>query len=756
LQMAAANSTRPCLTKRAAQAICFAAFIVPGQAAWSAPDLPADPASTQPAAASTATTATPGLAPAPGQNTPQTISITGKIKPVQTAIDRKIYNVANDLQSLTGNAADVLNTIPSVEVDADGNVSLRGDDRVTILVDGKPSAQLSGARAGDGLLQFSASDIEKIEVMTNAPAEYGADGTAGVINLVTKKNRKQGASGTIMLNAGNQRRTVDAANGAYNTEKLSLSGGIGLREDDRQRITTTNVAVLDQGGAATEFNRDRLDEHARRLIPSLNGALDYRADDAQSIGFDFKLRQRSGHRYYDTQNQSTLQDGTPASTSYGHSDGHEWSMGGEQRLRFKQNLSSPEETLDISLHRTTDIERERYALLTTSTFPAAGFGGNQLFLNHAFMSNDFSVDYRTPLGADKILKLGYSVKHDNNGYDNAGSTIDPVSGQLVQDPNLNNQFRYLQTIQAVYGSYQQPIGKWQLLAGLRAEHTSAEGDQLTSNLVTRQNYAGLYPSLHLEQALDEQSTLSFGYSRRLSRPDPDDLNPYIDHHDSQNLQGGNPNLLPQESQSLEAGYRIEAEKQTYGVTGYLRHFKNSFTDVTALVSQNVLLTTKANLPSSKASGVEFNTDGPLAPALSYRLSGNLFYSQVDATALGAQDLASTTGLNLKASIDYRPTAIDTAQLSMTRADKRLTAQGYVAAINLVNLGYKRQLQPNLSMVVTVSDVFNGQRQQRFINTSALTETYERDQAGRIAYFGLVYTFGTQKKTKAAGFEYDQP
>ncbi len=721
----------------AAQAACLAVLLGPSLRAWSAPD----------------TQAAPDTATVP--STPQTISITGKLKPVQTGIDRKVYNVANDLQSLTGNAADILNTIPSVEVDADGNVSLRGDNRVTILVDGKPSAQLSGARAGDGLLQFSASDIEKIEVMATAPAEYGADGTGGVINLVTKKNRKPGVSGTVMLNLGNQARGVGSANGAYNNDKLSLTGGIGLREDDRERITTTNVAALGQNGAATEFDKDSQDEHAHRLIPSLNGAIDYRLDDAQSLGFDFKLRQRSGHRYYDALSDSTLPDGTLEGASIGHSDGHEWSLSGEQRLRFKQILSNPDETLELSLHRTTDIERERYALASMTTFPSVAPDGNQLFLNHAFMSNDFSADYRTPLGDDRTLKLGYSVKHDSFGYDNAGSILDPISGQLLSAASLNNQFLYLQTVQAVYGSYQQPFGKWQVLAGLRAETTRTEGDLLTSNLVNRQNYSGLYPSLHLERPLDEQATLSFAYSRRLSRPNPDDLDPYIDRHDSQNLQGGNPNLLPQESQSLEAGYRVEAEKQSWGVTGYLRQFKDSFTDLTTLVSPGVLLTTKANLPSSKAGGMEFNTDGPLTPALSYRLSGNLFYSQVDATALGAQGLESTTGLNLKASLDYRPTALDSAQVSATRADKRLTAQGYVAAINLVNIGYKRQLQPDLSLVMTVSDVFNGQRQQRIINTTTLSETYERDQAGRIAYIGLVYTFGAQKKTKASGFEYDQ-
>ena len=158
----------------------------------------------------------------------KTVTVSGKRKAVEVDLDRKVYNISNDLQSVTGTAADVLNTIPSVQVDADGNVSLRGDNRVVILIDGKPSAQLSGANAGDGLLQYGANDIERIEVMTNAPAEYGANGTAGVINIVTRRNRQPGTSGAFVFNAGNDGRYVSDLRGALNSENLKLSGGIGF------------------------------------------------------------------------------------------------------------------------------------------------------------------------------------------------------------------------------------------------------------------------------------------------------------------------------------------------------------------------------------------------------------------------------------------------------------------------------------------------------------------------------------------------
>src|ERR1700733_11821086 len=153
------------------------------------------------------------------------ILVTARKEPVQRMIDRRAYDVTTDLQSTTGTAADILNDIPSVEVDADGIVSLRGDSNVTILIDGKPSAQLTGAAAGDGLFQLPASEIAKVEILPNPPAQFKADGAAGVINIITKKSRPSGSSGTAQASVGNDQRYVLGATGNYNTGAANFSGG---------------------------------------------------------------------------------------------------------------------------------------------------------------------------------------------------------------------------------------------------------------------------------------------------------------------------------------------------------------------------------------------------------------------------------------------------------------------------------------------------------------------------------------------------
>ena len=143
----------------------------------------------------------------------QELVVTGKSGPVQSLIDRKVYAVTTNLQATTGTAAELLNDVPSVAVDADGNVTLRGDADVTILIDGKPSAQFSGATRGLSLLQFPASDIERIEVLTSPPAQFKAEGSAGVINIITRKSRKAGLSGSGQLSAGDHGRFVLGLNG---------------------------------------------------------------------------------------------------------------------------------------------------------------------------------------------------------------------------------------------------------------------------------------------------------------------------------------------------------------------------------------------------------------------------------------------------------------------------------------------------------------------------------------------------------------
>ncbi|MFI4973747.1 MAG: TonB-dependent receptor domain-containing protein [Caulobacterales bacterium] len=673
----------------------------------------------------------------------------------QTLIDRKVYTVSGDLTTTTGTAADVLNNVPSVAVDADGNVTLRGDADVTILVDGKPSAQFSGATRGLSLLQFPASDIDRIEVLTNPPAQFKAEGSGGVINIITRKTRKPGLSGAGQLSFGAHARSVFALSADYNRGRLKLSGAVGLRQDVKERLTTSNRSAVDPTSSLLVLSNERIDEHFRRLIPLVKGGFDYALSDRQSFGASFSHRELTGARFFDQHDASATPAGIPTSISDRHSNGHEWSVDGSQELHFEQKLTRPGETLSLALQRSVTRERERYAYSNTFTLPAAAPSFDDLHLSLDLVKTELSVDYVLPLRKDQELKLGYDLEDDHNAFDNVGDNIDPVTGQPTVNPNVTNHFRYRQQVNAAYGQYQTPLGPWRLQAGLRVEATAVSTLQVTGNVPGGRSYFGAYPSLSLERDLGDAAKLLASVSRRITRPDPEALNPFADHQDTHNLRAGNPDLIPEDTWSFELGYNANAKALTYGATAYYRIDRDAVTDVTRPVAADVVLVTKTNLPVSRSAGLEFSANGKLTRELSYNLSGEAFYTQIDATALGVAGLKSTTGVNLKASLDYRPTSADAAQIAFTRSDRRLTPQGQISAIDLVNLGYRHQFRPDLALVFTLTDLLDGQRFRRLVVTPVLTDDYLRHQIGRVAYLGVVYTFGGPKKAKSGAFEYDQ-
>jgi outer membrane receptor protein involved in Fe transport len=702
---------------------------------------------------SASTLAAAAEAPAPPDGSAPTVVIEAKKLAVENKIDRKVYTVTEDALSTFGTLSDILTAIPSIDVDPDGAVSLRGDTNVLILVDGKPSTLFQGPAAGDNLQSIAASDIERIEILTTPPAQFKAEGAAGVINIITRKRRAQGASGTLQGSLGDGGRSVVGASSQYGGERFSAGLNAGYRQDYRQRFVQSTVTGADPTSGEILTSGDSITERIRRNVPSVGLSGEYDPNARQSLSATASWSRRGGLRAYTQLDDTSDATGAVTGSTRRRSSGHDPENDYDTALRFTQKLARAGATLDVLLHRSISHQFEHYDYSNDSFVPPAPSSYNNLSFHEDHAITEVDTDYVLPLAAARILKLGYSFEQDNYGFSNIGEKIDASTGMATVDPAQTNDFTFQQRIHAIYQSYQASAGAWTWLLGLRTELTTTDARLLTTDQSFAGRYLRAYPSLHFDRSLSDQSTVSFGASRRISRPDPSNFNPFIDYEYTPNLRAGNPNLKPQFTQSYEAGYEYQSHGATYSLTGYYRHNTDSVTDVTQYLGNGVSLTTRTNLPSNDSAGLEFLATGNLSRQLSYTLSGNAFYSQIDATALGVPSLKSTTGVNAKAKLDYHPTPADSLQLTLTRTDKRLTPQGMISAIDIVNVGYRHSFGRALSAVATVSDLFNGQRYQRVAVTPLFTQVYERRVEGRIVYVGVVYQFGVTKKEKQPAFEY---
>ncbi|MBV9621814.1 MAG: TonB-dependent receptor [Gammaproteobacteria bacterium] len=693
--------------------------------------------------------------PPPGQPL-ESITVLGTRIEVENLIDRKVYHIEADLQSSFGSLTDVLSNLPSVDVDPDGNVALRGDTNVLILIDGKPAPQFTGAAAGDALQAFPASEIERIEVITNPPPEFKAEGTAGILNIITRKHRPHGFAGTLQGSLGSGGRSLLGTSASYAASAWTLALTAAYRADFRRRSLMSVVTAAPSSAEAVTTTNTIEERYNRNIVP-LTLSAGYAFNSRQRLSIDLARNARHGLRDYIEFTDSRGVPGGLLAAAERLSAGHDSETDGDAKLAFRQQLAREGEALDLTVHRAVSHEHERYDYSNFPlTPPAAPFEDNLAF-HEDHGTSEASADYVRPLPGRRTLKLGYDLERQDFQYGAGGANLDAASGLELTNPLLSDDFRFTRRTHAAYASYQLDSGRWTWLLGGRGELTRTDGRQVTTGMRTHQRYRQFFPSLHLTRALADASTLSLAATRRVTYPDPSQLNPYIDYEYTPNLSAGNAALRPQYTQSYELGYGYEGPRaRSYSLTAYLRRNADSFTQLVAELGNGVTLSTQTNLPRNDAAGAEFSAAGHVLPRLTYVLSGNLFHSQIDATALGTPGLRTTTGLNLKAKLDYR-SGPDSAQLTLSRTARRLTPQGEIAPITVVNVGYRRRLSDSLNAVATAADLFSGQRYERTLLTPALSGFYRRSVHGGVVWVGLIYRLGgsAKEKDKGPAFEYDE-
>jgi outer membrane receptor protein involved in Fe transport len=681
------------------------------------------------------------------------VSVTAQRSTFVNSIDRKTFNVGQDVMSKTGSVSELLQTVPSVQVDIDGNVSLRGVGNVMFLINGKPSA-LMGANYSAVLQQMPASSIEKIEIITNPSAKYKPDGTSGIINIILKKDKSLGLNGLVSVNAGNDNRYNGNFSINYNPGKINIFGSYSIRQDDRLRYTDDYRKHFISNTDTINYIHVISSEHSRPLSHIFRAGMDYKINNHNTIGITSSYNYRNYIRHA---NDANLWQGTDLTTTKDY-DRLRRDPEFEKDLEFSGNYihSFAKEGHELTVDYTASISNEQEDNHYTNIYhiPAILSSYDNTLIKQGGNESQFSVEYVNPISEEKKFEAGYLLETRKSNSDFFGEYFNPLTGLWVKDQVKSNDFIYKENIHVLYGTYEQEFGKLGLLGGLRAEEAFLEANQVTTDTVIKNNYFRFYPSMHLSYKLSEVNELQLNYSHRIRRPEGgEDLNPFPEWQDPYNLRIGNPHLKPADIHSVEFGYQYKKNKTTFLSTVYYRYTYNGMTDIVKFINDTVKLTTRENLTRSNSAGLELVLSTAIGELATFNMSTNTYYNSIDASSLGYSGNKSiiSWSANLSAGINLSKTSV--LQVTSSYVAKTLTPQGKQLPTFVMNTGFRQELfKSKLTCIVTISDVFNSLRNRTLIDTPELFEKIIRRRSARIIYAGFTYTFGNQKKKKEIEFD----
>ncbi len=697
---------------------------------------------------------------APDDEEPTTVEavvVTTDPTAIRSSIDSTSYSLANDLQAATGSLADALRNIPSVDVDPQGGVSLRGDGNVTILVDGRPSGILSGPGRGQALLQLPADQYARIEVMTNPSAAYSPEGSGGVINLITRPTAPRAgvqSTGSVRLNVGDNGRWNAGLSGSRQKDRLTLSGDLSYRADPntfaflrtREQLdpvtgavvsttTTDQTTEMDQSGAFGRFTAE------------------YRLNDRTSVSGELRGVAFSG----DGLNSALFQtrDGSGAVTGAYSRDGDMnfdfTNFGGTARVVHRFDDAGHEWSNELRY----DVNGNESEGLTVSRFttPAGPDLYERTLQDNEQASLGFTSAYVRPFAEAGQMRLGYELTRQEPDQE-VSFARGPSEAGLTVIPGLSNRFEGRQTVHAVYGTYERPLSeKLSAQWGLRLEQADIRVDDLTGGVSASQDYFRAYPSAHVQYQLTDDQTLRASYSRRIQRPQLAQLNPFVSYQDPQNLRSGNPDLEPQETDAFEVMWQLRKNQTFYQATVYARDTSGAFTEVAADVGGGVLLTRPENLGSRLDVGLELTASGRLHPTLRYNGSINVFRQEIDSTGIPGGGERAGTLASGRLSLNWQPTEKDFLQVSGFWQGETLLAQGTREAGGMLNIGYRRKLTDKLSLNITGRDVLNSFGTDTVFETPQFRERFEQDIRLRAFYIGLSYSFGSGPRRQPEQFDF---
>ena len=669
-------------------------------------------------------------------------------------IDKRVFTVDQNIAATGGSASDILADIPSVEVDTEGTVSLRGSESVTVWINGKASG-LTGDNQGDILQQLPAGSIERIEVITNPSAKHSPEGTAGIINIILKRDRKAGYYGNAQAGADSRGGFNVGANYNYSSGIVDAYAGLNYRNMRFNNNGYTHTKYFGQQSYLDQTSKGR--HNPQNIFARAGFTWHITKNDDIYANVMGMYGNRKNNNSIESQNGKLDSDNMPMSPT-------------EYKTRTTQQKGNPlmynveigythrwsdTHFIDLALshHSWQQKEDATYRQTTIKTESA------DTAYSYQFQDNDkknsryeAKIDYAYKINDNHRIEAGYKGEFSN---DNSPVITYTDEAHTVVAEKLYNDFSYRQQTHAFYGTYSGKISKFSFQLGVRGEYWNVQTRSLgweekgVSKPYSNKDFFKLFPSAFVSYEISEGHEIQANYTRRLRRPWGGQLNSFRKIRDSTNISYGNPDLTPEYSNAYELNYIKNWDKHTLSINAYYR----STDDVMERISYNedkIIYTTHENVAQTQSAGLEIIGKNKLFKILDLTTTVNLFYYKLDAfryiinghEITGDADENFSWNARMTASV-ILPWSV-TMQVTGRYNARRIVAQGFREPDYMLDIGLRKTFNQNWSLSINARDLLDSRSRHSVTINDNFYRDSKNSHGGRSFGFTLTYNFGNMK------------
>lgn len=678
---------------------------------------------------------------------------------MEMGVDKKVFNVDKDINSQSGSVTDVLKNVPSVTIDSEGRISLRGSGNVKILINGKPSGLLSTDPIGV-LETIPANTVDRIEVINNPSAKYDPEGMSGIINIVLKKNKTESTTGytyNLSVNAGTGDKYNLSTGLSYKTGKWNLYGNYSYRSFNMKvsgALRSNNFlsdSLFALNTSTNMFNK------MRAHLGTIGFDFDINDDNYLGMSLSYSNRKRDRSELTNYKNYDKLSN--PTFFYDRHVDDVEPEDGLDANLNYRLKFQKKFQDLTISSQFSnsnengtinTNQQNLNYNSIPTDNTP---YIQNE-YVDSKFKSFSLQGDYVHPLKIDdangfKLIskfELGFRSQIRNTDDNYRLDTLNYSTNTFNTDASVSNDFSYNEQIHSIYGTYENKYKKFGYQVGLRLEQTFTKSEQLVTAENYDKNYFSFFPSIFLKQGLSNSFELQASFTRRINRPGMMSLNPFVIRTDPQNLRAGNPDLKPEYVNGVEIGAVKYFTAFTITSSVYYRLTTDVITRYSVFDSNGVSYNRPENLSQSRNYGIEFIGTGSLAKWWFINASASYFRIDLDGNINNAE--IDNSGYSWTAKLISNmsfPNLFD-IQLSYLYQGENVTPQGTFNPIQSLDFTFKKDfLKKRMSLGFRISDILNTQGFGFTQSTNTFTREFNRRRDGRALFLTFTYRIGTDDK-----------